>query len=49
MHENREISAASIVIGWIGREKRTAYDPDMNAAEKSDIGVVPVKEPNKTE
>jgi len=48
MHENREISAASIVIGWIGRGKRTAYKPGMNAAEKSDIGVVLVKEPNKT-
>ena len=48
MHENREISAASIVIGWIGRGKRTAYKPGMNTAEKSDIGVVLVKEPNKT-
>ena len=48
MHENREVSAVSIVVGWIGRGKRTAYAPGMHAAEKSDIGVVPVKGPNKT-
>ncbi len=24
-----------------------AYNPDMNAVEKSDIGIVPVKESNK--
>ena len=49
MHENREISAASIVVGWIGRGKRTAYKPGMNAAEKSDIGIIPAKESNKNE
>ena len=47
MHENREISAASIAVGWIGRGKRTAYEPGKHAAEKSDIGIVPEKELNK--
>ena len=47
MYENQEISAASMKM-WIGRGKRTAYKPGMHTAEKSDIGVVLVKEPNKT-
>jgi hypothetical protein len=31
----------------IGRGKRKAYKPGMHAPEKSDIGIVPRKEPNK--
>lgn len=31
----------------MGRGKLKAYKPDMNAPEKSDIGIVPKKEPNK--
>ena len=49
MHENREISAVPIKDGaWrVGQERPVAYNPDMYAAEKSDIGILPVKVPNK--
>ena len=49
MHENREISAVPVkdVVWWVGQGRPVAYNPDMYAAEKSDIGILPVKVPNK--
>ncbi len=49
MHENREISAVPIkdVVWWVGQGRPVAYNPDKYAAEKSDIGILPVKVPNK--
>ena len=49
MLENREIS---IVSGRLLPErsgKACGHKPDVYATEKSDIGVVPKKEPNKVE
>ncbi len=49
MHENREISAIPVKDGawWVGQGRPVAYNPDVYAAEKSDIGILPVKVPNK--
>jgi len=46
MHENRETSVVpEVVTGRSGKaESRT---PDMHAAEESDLGVVPMNQPNK--
>ncbi|MGA1825365.1 MAG: hypothetical protein ACMUIP_11965 [bacterium] len=47
MLENREISVVPIYM--VGRSgKVCGRNPDMYATEKSDIGVVPKKVPNKT-
>ena len=46
MHENREIPAAP--DSWVGPVREgLRSNPDMYAAGKSDIGVVPMKGPNK--
>jgi RNA-directed DNA polymerase len=46
MHENRETSAVpEVVTGRSG--KAQSRTPDRHAAEESDFGVVPVKQPNK--
>jgi hypothetical protein len=46
MHENRETSAVpEVVAGRSGQAQ--GRTPDMHAAEESDFGVVPVKQPNK--
>jgi hypothetical protein len=49
MHENREISAVPVkdVVWWVGQGRPVAYNPDKYAAEKSDIGILPVRVPNK--
>ena len=49
MFENREISIASGGIIPERSGKACGRKPDVNAMEKSDIGVVPKKEPNKVE
>ena len=47
MLENREISAAPVEDVSSGRSgKACGRNPDMYTVEKSDIGVVPEKEPN---
>jgi len=49
MFENREISAALVERCSAGRSgKACGRNPDMYATEKSDIGIVLKKEPNKT-
>src|SRR5208283_4962263 len=45
MHENRETSVAPAQAGR--SEKAESRKSDMHAAEESDRGVVPVKQPNK--
>ncbi|MDQ2947081.1 MAG: reverse transcriptase domain-containing protein [Acidobacteriota bacterium] len=46
MHENRETFAVpEVVTGRSGQAK--GRTPDMDAAEESDFGVVPMKQPNK--
>lgn len=46
MHENRETSAVpEVVTGRSGQAQ--GRTPDKHAAEESDFGVVPVKQPNK--
>jgi len=35
------------LFDWVGQGRPVAYNPDKYAAEKSDIGVVPMKVPNK--
>ncbi len=45
MHENRETSVAPAQAGR--SEKAKSRKSDMHAAEESDRGVVPVKQPNK--
>jgi hypothetical protein len=48
MHENREVSAVPVVEVKTGRlGKVDDRKPNTNAAEKSDIGIVPGKGPNK--
>jgi len=49
MFENREISIASVRFFPERSGKACGYKPDVNTMEKSDIGVVPEKEPNKAE
>ena len=47
MHENRETSVApDVVTGRSG--KAQSQTPDMHAAEESDLGVVPMNQPNKS-
>jgi len=47
MLENREISEVSDTILVSERLGKTCgHNPNMNAAEKSDIGILPKKEPN---
>ncbi len=47
MHENRETSVApEVVTGRSG--KADGRTPDMHAAEESDLGVVPMNQPNKS-
>jgi hypothetical protein len=47
MHENRETSVApDVVTGRSG--KAIGRAPDMHAAEESDLGVVPMNQPNKS-
>ena len=46
MLENREISIASGRFLPERSGKACGHKPDVNAKEKSDIGVVPKKEPN---
>src|SRR5258708_3919539 len=47
MHENRETSVApDVVTGRSG--KADGRTPDMHAAEESDLGVVPMNQPNKS-
>jgi hypothetical protein len=41
MHENREISAVSIVVEWIGRGKRTAYEPNKGGSPR--VACLPLK------
>ena len=49
MIENREFSMASDRLVRLSERsgKACGHKPDMYAVEKSDIGVVPEKEPNK--
>lgn len=49
MFENREISIASGRFLPERSGKACGHKPDVYAMEKSDIGVVPKKEPNKVE
>ncbi len=49
MLENREISIASGGIIAERSGKACGHKPDVNAMEKSDIGVVPKKEPNNAQ
>jgi hypothetical protein len=46
MLENREISMASGCFFPERPGKACGHKPDVHAIEKSDIGVVPKKEPN---
>src|SRR4051794_34322247 len=48
MHENRETSARSDALkatGRLGKAKRRK--PSANIAEESDLGIVPMNQPNK--
>ena len=49
MLENREISIASGRFLPERSGKACGHKPDVNAKEKSDIGVVPKKEPNNAQ
>jgi hypothetical protein len=49
MLENREISIASGRYLPERSGKACGHKPDVNAMEKSDIGVVPKKEPNNAQ
>jgi len=51
MFENREISIASERKPFLTERpgKACGHKPGMYAVEKSDIGIVPKKEPNKVE